>query len=124
MDRYCVAGGGTMRIGYPTRRLFRTHPSRFVVRRARSRALIALTTSRRVLIKRLRVGSETRTVRRRLHGERRHRIGRNTWYLASGRGARLAFKTRGGRVLELGIADERLTRSRRSVKSLLRAWHL
>ncbi|MDQ4072042.1 MAG: hypothetical protein M3088_04075, partial [Actinomycetota bacterium] len=50
-----------------------------------------------------------RTVRRRLFGERRYRVGRDTWYLAGGRQARIVVKVRRGRVSEIGLADPRLT---------------
>jgi hypothetical protein len=51
-------------------------------------------------------------------------VGGNVWYLARGRHARLLFKTRHGRVLEVGIGDGRLTRSRRGAKRYLGAWRL
>lgn len=120
MDRYCVLGGGALRIGYPTRRLRRTYPGRALVRRRRGRALIVLTTSRRFSIRGVRRSSGTR----RLRGMRRVRVGRNLWYLAPGKSSRLLFKTRRGRVLELGIGDKRLTRGRRTTRRFLDAWHL
>jgi hypothetical protein len=120
MDRWCVKGGGALRIGYPTARVLRSHPGRSLVRRSRRRALIVLTTSRRLSLRGVRVGGSTA----RLRGLRRLRIGRNTWFLARAGKGRPVFKTRRGRVLELGIADRRLTRSRAAVRSLLHAWHL
>jgi hypothetical protein len=61
-------------------------------------------------------------VPRRVRRARRLRLGRNTWYLARGRTSRLAFKVRGGRVREVGIADRRLTASRRGTKRFLRSF--
>ena len=120
MDRYCIAGGGSMRIAYPTKRLSRAL-RRGERRRIRGRAVLILTTTKRYRIKRIGRGTSTRALRRRLRGERRVRVGRNVWYLAGGRESRRAFKTRGGRVLELGLADKRLTRSRGGARRLLRA---
>jgi WD40-like Beta Propeller Repeat len=120
MDRWCLKGGGLLRIGYPTRRLVRSHPARSLTRRSRGRALIVLTTSRRASLRGVSVGDSTRGLR----AKRRLRVGRNVWHLARGKGARLVFKSRGGRVLELGIADARLTRTSAAARSLLAAWHL
>jgi hypothetical protein len=62
-------------------------------------------------------------LQRRLHGEHRLRVGRNAWFLAAGRRARLVLKTRRGRVLAVGIADRRRT-SRRAARRFMRAWAL
>jgi hypothetical protein len=123
IDRYCVAGGGALRIGYPTRRLNRG-VGRRLRRRIRSKAQLVLTSSKRVSIKRIKVGTRVRTLRRRLRGERRYRVGRNTWYVARGKRARLLFSTRRGKVRQLGLASKRLTRSKRSTRRVLRAWKL
>lgn len=123
IDRYCIAGGASLRIGYPTRRLNRGF-GRSVRNRIRSRAQLALTTSKRVSVKRLRVGSEVRTMQRRLRGERRYRVGRNVWYVARGKRARVVFRTNGGRVREIGLINKRLASTSRSTRRLLRAWQL
>ena len=123
IDRYCIAGGGALRIGYPTRRLNRTL-ARSLRRRVKNRAVLVLTSSRRYSIAGIRRGTRVRTLRRRLRGERRFRVGRDVWYLADGRGSRRLFKTRGGRVLEVGIADKRLTHTHTAQRRLLRAWQL
>jgi hypothetical protein len=57
----------------------------------------------------LQKGSRLRSVRRRLRGERRFRVGRDSWYLAGARSARIVVKVRRGRVSEIGLADLRLT---------------
>jgi hypothetical protein len=85
---------------------------------------VILTSSKRFNAKGTRPGSSVRRMRRRLHGERRLRIGRNTWYLARGRRATLVYKTRGRKVLDIGIADRRLTRTRRGARRMLRSWEL
>ncbi|MFN2616676.1 MAG: hypothetical protein ABR581_06065 [Thermoleophilaceae bacterium] len=119
IDKYCVRGGGKLRIGYPTRRL-----SRHQRRLAKRREILVLTGSRRFSVRGIKHGSRTRKLRRRFHHERRLRIGRNVWYLARGRRATLIFKARRGKVLEVGIADRRLTRSRRASRRFLRSWRL
>jgi hypothetical protein len=63
-------------------------------------------------------------MRRRLRGERRYRVGRNTWYVAKGRRSTLVFRTRRGRVGATGIASQRLTRGSKATRRLLRAWDL
>ena len=119
IDSYCVRGGGRLRIGYPTRRLFRRQR-----RIARRRAILILTSSKRFSVRGLKRGTRTRKLRRRLHHERRFRVGHNVWYLARARHSTLVFKTRHGRVLEVGIANRRLTPSRRSARRFLRSWEL
>ncbi|HYH46539.1 MAG TPA: M14 family zinc carboxypeptidase, partial [Thermoanaerobaculia bacterium] len=121
IDRYCVKTGGTMRIGYPTRRLNagRSAQSR---KRTRRKAVLAISTAPKLRLRRLRVGSSTRTLRRRLKGERRVRVGKNVWYTAEGRSSRLLFRTRGRRVRELGLGNKRLTNTRRGTVRFLRAW--
>ena len=57
----------------------------------------------------LKVGSKTTTLRKRLKGERRYRVGKNTWYVAKGKKARILFRARKSKVLELALADYSLT---------------
>ena len=119
IDRFCIVGGGSVRVGYPTGGLL-NGLSRGERRRVANRAVVALTSSARHRVKGLRKGARLRTVRRRLHGERRLRVGRDTWFLAFGRGARVVVKLRRGKVTELGLADLRLTagaNARRFVRS-------
>jgi hypothetical protein len=115
VDRFCLIpphrGGRAVRVGYPSRKLLR-HVSRRTRRRLRGRAVLALTSSGYYSIKRIRHGTRVRTLRRRLHGERSFRVGRNRWYIARGRRSRLVFKVRHGRVGEVGIASLGLTRGR------------
>ena len=119
IDRYCATGGGSFRIGYPTTRLSRRQRSA-----ARRRVILALTSSRRFSVRSIRPGMTVTTLRRRLRGERRLRVGRNVWYLARGRAARLAYRTRGRSVLAVGVADRRLTRGALASKRFLRSWEL
>jgi Tol biopolymer transport system component len=123
IDRYCATGGGSFRIGYPTRRL-NAGLSRRERARIRRRAVLILTSSRRFSVRRIRRGTSVRRLRRLLRGERRVPVGRNVWYLAAGRSARVVFKTRGRRVLDVGIADRRLTTGGGAQTRFLRAWQL
>jgi hypothetical protein len=107
MDRYCVAGGGNLRIGY-----------------RRGREVLAITTSKRLSVRGIRRGSRVRTLRRRLRHERRIRVGRNVWYVARAHAATLVFRTRGRSVLEVGLADRRRTRGLRATRRFLRSWEL
>jgi len=119
MDRYCVAGGGSFRIGYPTARLSRRERAR-----ARGRVILIVTSSGRFAVRGVRPGATIRALRQRLRGERRTTVGRNVWYLAPGRAATLAYKTRGRRVLAVGLADRRLTGDVRASRRFLRSWEL
>ena len=122
IDRYCVnKGGGSLRVGYPTSRLA-SKLSRGTRRRIGSKAILLVSTSKAFKLSRSMVGTKTGTLRRRLRGERRVKVGRNTWYVAKGRKARVLFRTRKGKVLEMGIADRRLTTTRAATVRLLRAW--
>ncbi len=121
MERYCVAVGGSLRIGYPNRRLNRGL-RRSARRRIRGRAVLVLTSSRRYRLRGVRAGSSARVMRRRLRGERRVRVGPNVWYVVRGRASQLVFKTRGGKVREIGLADKRVSASRRGATRLLRAY--
>jgi hypothetical protein len=84
--------------------------------------VLALSSSRMHRLKGLRKGSSTRAVRRRLRGERRYRAGRYEWYLAPSSRARIVVKARAGRVVELGLANLRLTRGKKAVARFLRSF--
>jgi Lipase C-terminal domain/Lipase (class 2) len=119
MDRYCAAGGGSFRIGYPTGRLSRRQRAL-----AKRRVILIVTSSKRFAVAGIRPGSRVRTLRRRLRGERRLRVGRNVWYLDRGRGATRVYKARGRRVLAVGIADRRLTQGGAASRRFMRSWQL
>lgn len=120
-DYFCLADGRLVRVGYPGPRLLR-RLGRRQARRVRGRAAVILTSSRFFSIRGIRPGTRAGTLRRRLRGERRHRIGRNTYYSVRGREARLLFRVRRGRVRALGVADGRLTRKRAGERTFLRGF--
>jgi hypothetical protein len=84
--------------------------------------VVALTTSRRFRIRRVRVGTSERALRRRTNG-RRFRIGSNRWYVVRARRARIVYKVRRGKVRELGLANKRLTKGKRARRTL-GSWRL
>jgi hypothetical protein len=70
----------------------------------------------------VRPGTSLRTMRRRMRGERRFKVGRNSWYLVRGRRARIVVRVSGSRVREVGLADLRLTGTRARARRFLRAF--
>jgi hypothetical protein len=123
MDRYCATGGGSFRIGYPTRRLIRA--SRTAQRRrVRGRAVLILTSSKRFSVAGIKPGARTSSLRRHLRHEHAMSIGKNTWYVAPSRRARLIYRVRGAHVLAVGIADKRLTATPSGRRRVLTAWAL
>jgi 3',5'-cyclic AMP phosphodiesterase CpdA len=121
-DLFCLADGKLVRVGYPSRGLLRGLPRR-ERRRVRGRAVLILTSSGHFRAKRVPPGMRVRTMRRRVRDERRFRIGRNTWYLARGRGATVVYRTQRGRVRAIGLADRRLTGGRRAARRFLRGFN-
>ncbi len=88
IDRYCLKkGGGSLRVGYPTSRLS-SKLSKKTRKRIKSKAIYMGTTSKAFSISKLKVGSKTKTLRKRLKGERRYVVGKNVWYVAKGKKAR------------------------------------
>jgi len=121
VDHFCLGDGRHMRAGYPSSRLLGSLPSR-ERRRVSGRAVLVLTSSRHYSARGVGRGDRLRTLRRRFGRLRSHRVGRNRWYLARGRRARLLFKVRHGRVQELGLGDRRLTGARRVTVRYLRSF--
>ncbi|HEY1360183.1 MAG TPA: M14 family zinc carboxypeptidase [Thermoleophilaceae bacterium] len=121
IDRYCVAGGGSLRIAYPTHRLTRRW-SRRTRKRYKSKAILAISSSKRFKVKKVGVGTRSRTARRRLHGERRIKVGTSVWYVVSGKQSRILFRIHKGKVADIGLASKRLTRTRLATSRLLHGW--
>nr|MBA3306832.1 hypothetical protein [Thermoleophilaceae bacterium] len=88
IDRYCVRGGGEMRIGYPTKRLS-SKISKRSRKRVRRKAVLAISSSKRFRVNRLRAGTSVRALRERLKGEQRYRVGRSVWFTLRGKKSRL-----------------------------------
>ena len=124
IDRYCASGGGAFRIGYPTKRLLRSFARGSSRRKAKGHVVLALTSSKRFAVKRVRPGARAKVARKRMKGARRIRVGRNTWLVGTGKNVRLLVQMRGGKVRAVGIANKRLTRGRTAQRRFLRAWRL
>jgi hypothetical protein len=120
MDFYCLAPNG-IRGGYPSGALLRTL-SASQRRRVSGRVVLALTANRRYALRGVRVGARLARVTRRLKAGRPYLVGRNTWYLTPNGSSRGVLKVRHGIIEEIGIADKRLTASRRAARRFLRTF--
>jgi hypothetical protein len=116
MERFCLSDGRHLRIGYPSAGLLR-RVSRRERNRIRGRAIFMTTSSAHYAAFGVRPGVRPH----RLAG-RRFRVGLNTWVLRRGKRATVLFKVRGGRVLEVGLADRRLTSTRSKARRYLRSF--
>ena len=102
IDRFCVRErrgrrtvGRTVRVGYPTRRTRRGLGRRGLRKYTPTKAVLILTNSIRFKAKGIRVGSRVRgKTRQRLRRMRSYRVGKNRWYVARAKKARLLFKVR------------------------------
>ena len=121
IDRFCLVGRRALRVGYPSPR-FRSRMSRHDRRRTRGRAILALSSHPAHAVRGVRAGTASRTMSRRLRGERRFRVGRNSWYLARAKRASIVVRVSGSRVREVGLADLRLTSTARKAQRFLRAF--
>ncbi len=117
IDRFCLAGGGAVRVGYPAAKL-RRKLSRRERARVRGRAVLLLSSGPRTRLRKLAPGATTRTLARRVGKIKPIRVGSTRWYLRAGKGARHVFRVTGGKVRETGLADARLTASRTRAKRL------
>jgi PKD repeat protein len=121
IETFCLAGGGALRIGYPSNRLLGSL-SAFDPRRLRGKAVLILSSSGRTSIKNIRPGMSSRSRRSRLGRRRGIRVGSNVWYVARGSRATLVFKESRGRVREVGLANRRLTRGRARARRFLNSF--
>ncbi len=110
-----------MRIGYPTRRLS-SKISKRSRKRIRRKAVLAISSSKRFRVGKVRTGMRLPALRERLRGERRYRVGRSVWFTARGERSRLLFRTQKGKVREVGLADKALTSTKLGTQRFLRAW--
>jgi hypothetical protein len=122
IDRFCLSDGKRVRVGYSTSR-FRKKLGRAGRRYGRSKALLALTTSRRFKLKGLRVGASDRRVQRRLHTTA-IAIGKNRWYVIRTKRARAVFKVQSGKLREIGLMNKRFASNRKKARRTLSSWRL
>jgi hypothetical protein len=123
LDRYCARGGGTFRIGYPTKRLSRTL-KRSVRGKVKGRVVIVLTSNKGFSLKGLRPGDSSHKAGRKLKHERKLKVGKNRWLVVPGRTVTLLVRIQSGKVREIGIGDGRLTHGTKATKRFLRAWQI
>jgi hypothetical protein len=110
LDRYCLVGGGSLRIGYAPRG------------RLKGRVVLVAGSGARFSLKGVKPGMSEADGKRRLGPARRVPIGGDIWHVARrGRVLRL-MRTRRGLVKEIGIADARMTGSRAGTKRFLQSW--
>jgi hypothetical protein len=120
MDFFCLVPGG-IRAGYPGKRLLASL-SRRERCRVQGRVILLLTATPYFSLRGLRPGATLRAARRALRLSRPFQVGRNTWYLAPNGRSHAVLKVRHGIVEELGIADRRLTASRRADRRFLNSF--
>jgi dienelactone hydrolase len=122
MDFFCPAPTG-IRVGYPSPKLL-GGLSRAQRARVRGRAILALTDNRHFAMRGVRPGTRlTAGIRRKLHVGTPYHVGLNYWYLVTLKGSRGVLKVRHGAIQEIGIADTRLTSSRRAARRFLRTFY-
>lgn len=121
MDFFCLTPNG-IRVGYPSPKLLRMLP-RADRRRVQGRVVLALTANPHYTLRRALIGARLATVARKLKTGEAFHIGLNYWYLAPDGQSTAVLKVRHGRIEEIGIADKRLTRTRRSAQRLLKSFY-
>jgi uncharacterized delta-60 repeat protein len=114
LDRYCAVGGGSFRIGYPTKKLLRSAKKR-LAKKLKGRVVLILTSSKRFSVKGKRPGSKAKGLK-----GKHLKIGRNTWYYAKGK----LIVVRKKKVVSVGIGDTRLLKTKKLTKKYLTAWKL
>jgi len=117
MDFFCLTRIG-IRAAYPSARLLHSLP-RAPRHRVRARIVLALTANPDYELRGVRPGARLGAVAHRLGVGPPRRIGLNTWYLCPNGPSRGVLKVRHGIIEEIGIADKRLTNSRRAALRFL-----
>ena len=123
LDIYCVAGGGRLTVGYPTRAL-RKSLKPVERRRVQQRVALVLTSSPRFSLNGIERGDSSRRVRRRLAHERRLSVGKSLWFVATRGKSRVLVKVRGGKVRAIGMGNPKLIETPKETKRFLKSWTL
>jgi hypothetical protein len=105
--------GGQVCVGFASPSLFRTLSSRWR-RTLQGRVVLALTANTYYALRGVRPGASLRTAAKKLHTGPAIHVGLNDWYLAPNGASTAVLKVRDGKVLEVGIADSTLTRTRQA----------
>jgi hypothetical protein len=117
-DNFCLFAGWGIRVGYPSVHLLAQLPGAQRGKLA-SRVVLALTANPFYALEGARPGFTLASVAKRLHVGKPIQIGVNSWYVAPGAAAMGVLKVRGGVIQEVGIADRRLTLTRRQQQAFL-----
>ena len=120
MDFFCPARRG-IRVGYPSPKLLHGF-SRAERRRLQGRAVLILSANHRYALRGVRPDTRLARVARRLRVGRGFHVGLNWWYLAPNGRSRGVLKVRHGVIEEVGIANARLTRTRRAALRFLESF--
>jgi hypothetical protein len=121
MDFFCPAHDG-IRVGYPSPKLL-DGLSPGERSRVRGRVVLALSSNRHYALRGVRPGVRLASVARRLRVGKGFHVGLNWWYLAPDGSSRGVLKVRDGVIEEVGIANSRLTRTRRAALRFLRSFY-
>jgi hypothetical protein len=116
-DFFCLTPIG-VRVGYASPKLLTTLPTH-QRGRIRGRVVWASTSNPFYALHGVRVGESITTASALLHTEAPFHIGLNFWYLAREGGLTAVLKVRGNAVQEVGIADNKLTKSRAAQRHLM-----
>lgn len=120
-ERFCLSGGRGIFVGYPSKALLKTLTAH-QRKQVSGRVVLALTSSRHYTLDRIKAGAKVSRVSKRLAHAHKFRIGATTWYvLRSGRSTGVV-KVQHGTVLEVGIANHKITATKAEQRRLLRSF--
>jgi hypothetical protein len=120
MDYLCLTPN-PIRVAYASPALLRRVGVR-ERRQERGRVVLALTANRHYRLREVAVGTRAGAAARRLRAGKPYHVGLNYWYLAPNGASTAVLKVRHGAVQEIGIANKRLTASRRLARLFLRSF--
>ena len=120
MDFYCLYPTG-IRAGYPSPNLLSSLPAR-ERSRIKGRAILVLTSASYYSLRAIRPGATLTDAAHVLKIGKPYHIGLNYWYLAPDGAARAVLKVRHGIVEEIGIANPRLTATRRAALRFMKSF--
>jgi hypothetical protein len=120
MDFFCPAHNG-IRVGYPSPKLLHSL-SHTAQRRVRGRVVLVLTANPHYALHGVRPGARLKKVARRLRVGKGFHVGLNWWYLTHNGSSHGVLKVRHGVIEEIGIANPRLTHTRRAALKFLKSF--
>jgi hypothetical protein len=119
-DVFCLSPNG-LRVGYATPALLRTLP-RKLRGRYRDRAVLLMTANPRYELRGIRAGDTLAAAARHARLGRGLPVGRNTFYLLPDGAARGVLEVEARRVVQIGVTDAALTRTRAASLRRLRSF--